>query len=779
MSRFTRKAKPHPRHGSPIFDGNDYTVDIDRVLKTCRDSAKKSFNDSEPIFDNVECVLKMFDNALASTIEKHKITTNEIDADTRKHISKFLAGSRKKMGDRFNLIKQSHLDRSKRLNEFTVMMFGKTMAGKSTTIGALANLDRSVVGDGSPDHTRDITRHISKGVTYVDTPGLFGFKENLRGEAERYIDRSDLICMVVSDDTIEPDLFEKMHEMRGQNKQIVILFNDKSAFDRIINRRKQPFNDTTLVEWTTEIQRRLKEAFHKELINVIPYCAQAAFEARHESNIENAKYLWETSRIEHVLKYVSQVIKVRGTAIRSTSAFDSLAYFVQTIAEDLENDLPPLKNQRELIRVKKATADKLFEKLDKQSRDEIGIFNKHFNNVERNIPDLCWSFVRGENNNSLTDDFNKICCWQDLNTIRDQYHQDVVDRLKRNNQRFFEDLGQDMAATIKITNSDVAQDEFQTDIDLDRGSIRRWIGRKTKTYGKNIAGAGASFGAGALLYGSLAASGPIGWLGLLAIGVGSFVAAKSAVIVTKKTGEFIEDSGLDAQNSAHADLSKALLEKLSIRKSAFIDSQASWATELINNTKIRILRSLELSEDAASRVVNSGESVQESMHEARRRLSYFSYDVLLKAAHPAFNNGKAQLINATQWMGYRAKLLVRSTDGSSIFGLLVGCGGENIRQLQSYSGNQIDIVELKSDNLVTEDIISKALRPAQIDPKNVRAGPETSVMLEPDKIGAAFGRRRRNLILAEELLNIRIRLKVLKGDNNEENKSPNRDKRAS
>ena len=93
-------------------------------------------------------------------------------------------------------------------NNFTIMFFGRTMAGKSTTIQAFLAKNLAIHGNGTPDWTKEISVHDWNGVRLVDTPGIEGFDSSNFEIANNYIEQADMVLMVISDDHIEPNLRE-------------------------------------------------------------------------------------------------------------------------------------------------------------------------------------------------------------------------------------------------------------------------------------------------------------------------------------------------------------------------------------------------------------------------------------------------------------------------------------------------------------------------------------------------------------------------------------------
>ncbi len=70
------------------------------------------------------------------------------------------------------------LEKKKSLDHFTITLFGRTMAGKSTIREALTNGDGSTIGKGAQRTTRDIREYRWNNLRIIDTPGIGAYEGN-------------------------------------------------------------------------------------------------------------------------------------------------------------------------------------------------------------------------------------------------------------------------------------------------------------------------------------------------------------------------------------------------------------------------------------------------------------------------------------------------------------------------------------------------------------------------------------------------------------------------
>ncbi len=89
------------------------------------------------------------------------------------------------------------------LNRFTVTLFGRTMAGKSTIREALTRGDGATIGKGAQRTTRDVREYTWNSLRIIDTPGIGAYEgDEDRAQALSVIDETDVVLFLASSDGI-------------------------------------------------------------------------------------------------------------------------------------------------------------------------------------------------------------------------------------------------------------------------------------------------------------------------------------------------------------------------------------------------------------------------------------------------------------------------------------------------------------------------------------------------------------------------------------------------
>lgn len=126
-----------------------------------------------------------------------------------------------------------------RLQKFTIALFGRTMAGKSTFREAITGGDGTSIGKGGQNFTQRVQEYEWRGLHIIDTPGIGSYKgERFRQQAISAVEKSDLVLFLLSDDGIQKDVFDGMKEVLLENKPVFFVLNVKRDLTKSIYRER-------------------------------------------------------------------------------------------------------------------------------------------------------------------------------------------------------------------------------------------------------------------------------------------------------------------------------------------------------------------------------------------------------------------------------------------------------------------------------------------------------------------------------------------------------------
>jgi len=234
---------------------------------------------------------------------------------------------------------ENSIDRKKEhLSTFTVTLFGRTKAGKSTIREALTNGDGESIGKGAQRTTRDIKEYYWNNLRIIDTPGISAYEgeEDVR-IAESIIDESDLILFLVTNDSIQETEFEKLVQLKSQNKPIIILLNVKVDIDDEIFREifLNEYRDVVSLNGQAGHVERIREYSKKYLgnsnIEIVPIHALSAFKSTKVEDKVLRRELYNASNINKVKFMLRELIVNQGKQKRVLSFRDDYIYYLRSL----------------------------------------------------------------------------------------------------------------------------------------------------------------------------------------------------------------------------------------------------------------------------------------------------------------------------------------------------------------------------------------------------------------------------------------------------------------
>ena len=416
---------------------------------------------------------------------------------------------------------------------YTVSFMGRTKAGKSTLHSVLlGGINNEFIGVGSERTTRYNYVYDWNGIRIIDTPGIGapGGEDDVE-IAEDVADESDLICYVVTSDSIQETEFNFLKKMKDRNKPVIILLNKKDNFLRS-SKKKEAFLANPL-EWFTKdgedsIQGHLNRIhtyvsknheFHN--YRVVPVHLLAAKTALLETNPEIKRKLMEGARIQEFLTTLSDMIQSSGVIMRSQTIYNAAVYHMERNEDSIREQIIFLNA---FIRILDKNRAGVMMKLKKAANDRKEELAAAIDATYENfITEEVQRFVNShyaENKNEINAAWKKFLSEGKLKEYVENDYERIWNVYNSQVEDILLEVEEDMAFSV----------EFGELATVDTGSIL------DLRSGTEIGG--ALLGAGAVLAFALGST-PVGWvlIGAAAVaGVASyFLKSKSKQIGEKKS----------------------------------------------------------------------------------------------------------------------------------------------------------------------------------------------------------------------------------------------------
>lgn len=343
------KTQPETIERDLLLAGPEYQAAINR----CKQVAQEDFAWSEPILDEAQEVLKQLDKDIAPILTKFEDELAVLSSANKKagidpskdakrlreaikQIQATKAHLHEKILAELDQFQAARQAKQRSLKHFTIAFMGKTKAGKSTLHSVLTNGTWNDIGVGKQRTTRyNRVYELDNGLRIVDTPGIGapGGKTDTE-TAQSIVDEADVICFVVTDDSIQESEFEFLKLLRGQAKPVIILLNikqnlrDERRLRKFLENPNQPFSKEgkdSIQGHISRIKRYAQEHYPNGYVEIVPVMLLAAQLSQEEKYQGQSDALYQASRVQSFLDQLRVSIVEHGAMRRSQTLLGSTA----------------------------------------------------------------------------------------------------------------------------------------------------------------------------------------------------------------------------------------------------------------------------------------------------------------------------------------------------------------------------------------------------------------------------------------------------------------------
>ena len=377
-----------------LLTGQEY----DEAIRQCAVIADEDYKFAELALKSTLSALNNLDANIQVAIEdiKHK-TGGKDQATTAKEVAKQLEDTRNSLSaeiiKEIKSVRESLRAKERALNHFSITFMGRTKAGKSTLHAIVTNDGWDAIGVGKQRTTRLNRVYEWKNLRIIDTPGI-GAPGGKSDEeiAKSIIDESDVICYVVTNDSIQESEFAFLRLLKEKAKPLIILLNIKKNLSD--PRRLEHFLQNPDKEFVMEgqsgigghiqrIRRYAREHYANDYFDIVPVMLLAAQLSRKPEHAKKKQELFKASRIQDFLDLIRVSLVNHGAIRRSQTllgstvgAIDNPYKWVNQQALVYEKLTGTLKNKREGIqkdirKTAKDAKDSLLQQIERIFQEAI------------------------------------------------------------------------------------------------------------------------------------------------------------------------------------------------------------------------------------------------------------------------------------------------------------------------------------------------------------------------------------------------------------------------
>ena len=392
-----------------LLTGPDY----DEAIRQCAVIADEDYKFAELALQRALSALSKLGKNIQEAIEdiKHK-TGSKGQATTAKEVAKQLEDTRNSLSaeiiKEIENVRESLRAKERALNHFSITFMGRTKAGKSTLHAIVTDDGWDAIGVGKQRTTRFNRVYEWKNIRIIDTPGI-GAPGGKSDEeiAKSIIDESDVICYVVTNDSIQESEFAFLRLLKEKAKPLIILLNvknnlrDSRRLEHFLKNPDKVFvmdGQSGLRGHIERIRRYAREHYANDYFDIVPVMLLAAQLSREPEHAKKKQELFKASRMQDFLDSMRVSLVNHGAIRRSQTllgstvgAIDHPNKWVNQQALVYEKLTETLKNKREGIQkdIRKAAKDakdSLLQQIDSIFQDTINAIpsfaEDHWNSKE-------------------------------------------------------------------------------------------------------------------------------------------------------------------------------------------------------------------------------------------------------------------------------------------------------------------------------------------------------------------------------------------------------------
>nr|MBO6294370.1 50S ribosome-binding GTPase [Schwartzia sp. (in: firmicutes)] len=324
-----------------LFEGNSennrQTSKIEKELAECRRYAEEGYQLAKGEYDKIKNTLRDEKQRLSSTNREQdeiaRIQNAEILKQQDKewdNLSVYVDG----IQNDIEMLRENQKD-------FSIIIYGKTMAGKSTLMEILTHGNGQSIGKGKQRTTLDVRSYYWQGMKITDVPGDCAFggaeDERLAMEAAK---SADLILFLLTDDAPQADEAEHLAQLKKLGKPVLGIVNVKKAIDisekKLAMRNLQKIlTDTARIDSICEQFKDFAQK-HQQDWSDIPFVythLRAAFQAQPER--ANDEEVYAASNFSQVEEFILEKVRRDGKFLRMKNFIDITAVPMQRVIHEI------------------------------------------------------------------------------------------------------------------------------------------------------------------------------------------------------------------------------------------------------------------------------------------------------------------------------------------------------------------------------------------------------------------------------------------------------------
>lgn len=493
--------------------------DLHDVLNECKTSAQVGYDIASAQYKRLHATIENAEEKIESTLLAFTTSTCYL-SDATESLSQQLTETRSDL-DRMSFAFRDDLQSQREnLGKFSITLFGRTMAGKSTLMEVLTHGDGSSIGRGAQRTTQDVREYYWNDLKITDVPGISAFEgeedESIAFEAAK---AADLILFLITDDAPQASEAECFGQILNLGKPVICIINVKASVAEgksvklALRDIERKFDEKRLAAIRDQFYSYAEKMGQNwRSIPFVYVHLKSAYMAQHVSDEATSESYLRASRIEHLKDVIVHQVRTKGKFYRIKTFIDIISIPMLTSMESLLQQSLVNSAQGRTILAKKRKLEAWKKEFEKTIETQIA---------------ACIAQIQSELNAEIAAfaeehfaDNNADRAWQRLlreRRIQDRC-QELMEELESQCNDTINEISREISNELNYVSSSISKKSFRGSHIIDGKRIWNWSA--------TILGGGLTIGSIIAGLAGAAIAGPLGWaaLGVGVIGaLGSFL----------------------------------------------------------------------------------------------------------------------------------------------------------------------------------------------------------------------------------------------------------------
>ena len=336
-------------------------VDYKKIIQKCAIIAGEDFGVVHPCYDiiinnNNRCMESLL------SYKKSLPLDNDISASVAMVVKTYIDAINENVIEQTKTAEVSLVQKERTLPDFTISLLGRTKAGKSTLHAILTHQGYDKIGVGRQRTTKYNRVYQWNLLRLIDTPGIGSAEAAGRTDdeiAQSVLGESDIVCLVVVDDSILKDILDLIDKVAQLNKPIIILLNHKENIRNAVRYRRFIAEPT---KWLTDkgesnlqghidrITTYAQSRGYKDLVQVKPVFLLAAQMSEEPEYANDKTVLWQSSNVDAFNIQLKNWIVYSGSIKRSQTIIDEAVQMFEISKSEIKKANIPVEKRLEELK---------------------------------------------------------------------------------------------------------------------------------------------------------------------------------------------------------------------------------------------------------------------------------------------------------------------------------------------------------------------------------------------------------------------------------------------